>query len=72
MAYKDKDPCRDKAHPEEPIFTLRGQDKWAPTLVRIWARLAGSTGADPKKIEEATACAEEMERWAKERGKWPD
>lgn len=73
MATKDKDPCREKAAPDEPIFTLRAQDQLAPELVREWAREADAGGTPDEKVDEAMAVAHAMEDWQREHGsKFPD
>lgn len=64
MSTKAKgDSCYEKAAPDEPIFVLRGQDKLAPTAVRIWAQLALKAGMSKEKFREAEQCALEMEKW---------
>ena len=54
---------------EEPIFTLRAQDKNAPEDVRFWARRIirdpGATEAQFRKALSAIQVAEEMEYWQK-------
>lgn len=62
-----------KAHPHEPIFTLRAKDADAAMLVKIWAFLrtqqivAGlAPESDRRQIKEALYCATEMEIWRKE------
>lgn len=55
--------CFANAHPDEPMFVLLGRDKDAPALVRAWANERERQGEDPKKVAEARACAEAMERW---------
>ena len=52
--------------PEEPLFTLRGQDKLAPIAVKVWVELLdfayGGSGSD--KGTEALEVADEMEAWS--------
>lgn len=73
MATKDNDSCREKAAEDEPIFTLRAQDKLAPTLVELWANHAERRGAPPEKVAEARGCAAAMRAWQRENpSKWPD
>ena len=51
--------CYARAHPDEPIFTLRGKDVSAPYFVRMWAavrqgdfngavRIVHQMSADPR------------------------
>lgn len=63
--------CYAKAQPDEPMFILLGRDPLAGALVRLWAEMRLSTGEDPKKVAEATACAHAMDQWAKSLGKTP-
>jgi hypothetical protein len=62
--------CLGKAADNEPVFILRGQDKFAPLLVRMWVQLALLHGCDGEKIEEAAYLADDMERWKP--SKFPD
>ncbi len=62
--------CHDKAHPDEPIFTLLGRDMDAPAAVRRWAskrsaRIANGDcpQSDLAKVAEACALADDMERY---------
>lgn len=64
--------CLEKLQPNEPFFLLRGQDRSAPKCVRDWAARAQAAGVDPAKVQEAWLVADEMERYAIERGKEPD
>lgn len=59
--------CYEKAAPDEPIFTLLGRDRSAPTLVMEWARIrelqvrqGWKPETDMAKVEEARACALRM------------
>lgn len=63
--------CLNKAHPNEPLFVLRGQDRTAAEVVRYWVYLA-SGGVPhlfqlPKDLSEkhtgALKVAREMENW---------
>lgn len=54
--------CYAKAEPDEPMFVLLARDRLGPLLVRTWAELQGAS-ADPKKVQEAYACADAMEVW---------
>jgi hypothetical protein len=39
MATKLTDQCLAKVGDDEPIFVLRAQDRFAPTVVRVWIAL---------------------------------
>jgi hypothetical protein len=60
--------CYAKAEPDEPMFVLLGRDPLAATLVRAWARRYEGNGQEPKKIDEARACADALEIWANSLG----
>jgi hypothetical protein len=72
MTYKNckenpsKFDCYANAKPNEPMFVLLARDPSAPFLVGLWALIREKLEEDPAKIDEARACAEEMERWLKE------
>lgn len=55
--------------PEEPLFTLRAQDKLAPLVIRMWVELYDFTVGGAEGVE-ALELAEEMEAWPKR--KLPD
>jgi hypothetical protein len=56
--------CYENTDPDEPMFILLARDPLAPALVREWAqRRAETRGRPDAKIDEARACAENMERW---------
>lgn len=56
--------CLGKAHPDEPVFVLRGQDVHAPYAVRQWAEAAAiMLGNAHPKVMEALRCADAMEKW---------
>lgn len=61
----DPESCLNKAADDEPLFLLRGQDIFAPTLVRAWVVLARllSPFDGGGKIREAEQCAAAMELW---------
>ena len=69
--------CHAAADDDEPIFTLRAKDPQAPDLVRKWAsgrhdsytlHRGPWTDREQRKREEAYACADAMERWARLHG----
>jgi len=74
MAYKGNDTCLTKAESDEPIFTLRSQDRLGPILVDFWADLAKEHGCPEGKVKEAHECASKMRAWqlSTGRAKWPD
>lgn len=55
--------CYDKAGEDEPLFVLRAQDMLAAATVRFWASLAAGGDTDPKVIQEAFDCADQMDAW---------
>jgi ribosome-binding protein aMBF1 (putative translation factor) len=55
----------DGLNPNEPIFTLRGQDILAPAMIRLWCEMAVLTGVPADKIREAREIALLMEQWPK-------
>ncbi len=61
-ALADPNSCVNKAKDDEPIFTLRAQDKTAPRTVRMWAINSGLLIDNPKR-RQAMKLAEEMEAW---------
>ena len=55
-----------KAAANEPVFILRGQDRLAPTVLRLWAdmlRQVAHTRSSLRKATEAEALADRMEAW---------
>lgn len=52
--------CFNKARSDEMLFVLRGQDRLAPWVVRIWALMALFCGCHHFKVQEAWRCAAEM------------
>lgn len=65
MGYKD-DPCWAGAADDELRFVLLARDPEAPAVVRHWA--AASAWRQPAEwLDEALVCADEMERWGRER-----
>lgn len=58
---------------DEPVFTLRAQDRSAPGFVRRWAAEAEKLGAPMEKVDAAMLCAADMEAWQGKYGsKVPD
>lgn len=72
--------CYDRALPDEPLFVLLARDESAPEIVTDWAetrRSAIKIGARPESdldlVEEALACADDMEEWRiANEGRWRD
>lgn len=61
----DPNSCLSKAAPDEMLFVLRAKDADAPATIRYWAALrirSGKNKAGDPKLDDAFACAEEMER----------
>lgn len=48
---------------DEPVFLLRGQDRFGGSAVRHWAKRAAAAGADMHKIDMAIHHARAMEAW---------
>ena len=75
-ARKDYDRIQDpdnKIPDDEPVFLLRGQDKFAPELLFIWALKLRLNGGDPDMAKMAEEHAQSMIRWQKyEKIKQPD
>lgn len=70
--------CLAKAADDEPVFILRGQDRYAPEVVERWADLVSllSNQGDQElvdqrrgKIREARALAHEMRAWQARTGR---
>lgn len=59
---------------DEPVFLLRGQDKTAPQILRLWAAAQrNNPRVDPQIIYITEQHAIAMENWQKEHGdKWAD
>lgn len=56
--------CLKKVGEDEPIFVLRAQDRFAPIVVREWARLVeNERGRGYPKAVEARLLADKMEAW---------
>ena len=47
---------------EEPVFLLRGQDAFAPEVLRLWADCADENSR-PELAQMALDHADRMERW---------
>lgn len=52
-----------RAHPDEPVFVLRGADVLAPKTVEYWAYLAHLNGSDEVTITGALKIARAMRDW---------
>lgn len=58
--------CLGKAAPEESVFILRAQDKFAPQLVEAWAALVHQYySKETPKTTEARQLAQHMREWQK-------
>jgi len=62
--------CWSKAADDEPMFVLLGRDPVAPLVVKFWRALREVEGqTSQEKLDEATQCARDMEKFAIARGK---
>lgn len=61
--------CYAHADPDEPMFILLGRDPAASHIVRMWASMRAREFDDLDKLDEARACADAMEAWARKLGK---
>lgn len=61
--------CHAAAAPDEPLFTLLGRDRHAPTLIWLWATLRELQGEDAAKVAEARDVAMNMLEWGHARGR---
>lgn len=61
MAYKSNDKCFQNADEDEPIFTIRAQDKTAPDTVQDW--INRNPQAPDAKLAEAYGCIQDMYAW---------
>jgi hypothetical protein len=74
-ARKDYDRIQDPENliPEnEPVFLLRGQDKFAPELLLLWAAKLRLDGGQPIMAELVENHAQKMIEWQKNKIKRPD
>ena len=55
---------------DEPVFLLRGQDKLAPRIVRMYADECERAGCDEKHVAEIRAHALEMTNWRPKKVPW--
>jgi hypothetical protein len=57
---------------DEPVFLIRGTDRFAPMVIREWGKIAVAHGQKEIGVR-AKAWADHVERWQKENGsKLPD
>jgi hypothetical protein len=61
--------CYANAHPDEPMFTLLGRDKFGASLVRLWALARETDDESQAKLQEARDCADAMAEWCNAVGK---
>jgi hypothetical protein len=52
-----------KIAPDEPVFLLRGQDRWAARVVRYYADLLEASGTPQAHIDAVRKHALEMQNW---------
>lgn len=55
---------------DEPVFLLRGQDKFAAGVVSYWADCVELKGGDPEIVRRAREQVRRMTEWRKH--KYPD
>lgn len=48
---------------DEPVFLLRGQDRWAPLLVALYGWIVRLSGGDKEIARRSFAQARAMRRW---------
>ncbi len=48
---------------DEPIFILRGQDRFAPMVIELWCHLAEQFDVTSRKVAQARNLAKTMEAW---------
>lgn len=74
MSRKTNDLTISKAAKDEPLFTLRAQDRFAPMIVQLWADLTATQhGRDSTKVQDAYTTADEMAVWQRNNiAKFPD
>lgn len=60
--------CYDRAHVDEPMFTLLARDPMAPMLVERWADLRSGCGENVLRLSEARELAKQMRQWQRENG----
>jgi len=64
--------CYEKAELDEPMFILLARDKYAPTLVWLWAALRSLEDQENKeKVDEARECVASMMMYQHSIGKCP-
>jgi len=69
----NKDSCLTKLKKDEPIFTLRAQDRFAPMLIRLWADMTATQSNRQKKAENAYLIAQVFDDWARtNKSQFPD
>lgn len=61
----DYDAGRAKIEKDEPVFLIRGKDKFAGDTVRFYANLIESSGAPTDVVASARAQAAAMDAWPK-------
>jgi hypothetical protein len=59
---KNANSCLNKAHPDEPLFVLRGQDVSSPKVVLHWIA-KNFESASEFKLREAFDIAMKMREW---------
>lgn len=65
----DPKSCLNTAEDDEPLFVLKGRDKFAPALVALWVALRELDGEPRPILAEARQIALDMMGWGSERGR---
>lgn len=63
--------CYEKADPDEPMFVLLGRDRFAASLVYLWALAREPEVRKVEKVREARECAQSMLEWLVKIGSHP-
>ena len=57
---------------DEPVFLLRGQDKLAPKVLRVWIEEYVANGGDTHHANQLEKHAQAMEKWQEDvKGQFP-
>lgn len=54
---------------QEPVFTLRAADQFAPVLLCVWITMAQAAGVPAAKVKSAENVLKDMLAWQAARGK---
>lgn len=62
MATAEHNPTLEKAKANEPVFTLRGQDKSSPKMILVWMA-ENFENLSQQRLMEAFDCVMAMKKW---------